>query len=241
MTKRGKRGRGLAPVVLAALAVLLAAAFTACGGSDGGGAATAASSNKCEVGAPPILRSLRVPTWVKKRHEGTPPIVVGCFKEPPGGTVEIVGFGNFANSVCVSIENIRLEEAHGEVCTPDGMEPEARCERLLGCVTGYVFVEGMTEFSGPLDPKVKNIRILVNGKKADGTFGVAHINMGLGKQIQAAAPFGFYGAFLRGCIPPKKVDVILLNAAGKKIGTAGHWDAPAGECGRKSRAAGTSS
>lgn len=222
----------------AAVAVALVAAtalFSSCGssGDEGGSnaAATTTAQKGCAVGQAPTLRVTRVPKWVQERGEGTAAVVFGCFKDPKGGQVEFVGFGNWQNSHCLSVEDVRLGEPHGEICTHEKEKDTWRCKGAPGCVSAYLLIPGeMTELSGPVEPWVKQVKVLVNGKPANGTVSLGHVSGALGKRIQVEQPVAFYAAFIRGCVKPKQVKVLLFDGNGKQVGVARGWDAPINSC-----------
>jgi hypothetical protein len=237
MIKReARRGRSrLVNALAAAVALLvLALLLSSCGSSsDEGGSNAAATTAKkgCAVGQAPTLHVTRVPKWVQERGEGTSAVVFGCFKDPNGGQVEMVGFGNWQNSHCLSVEDVRLGEPHGEICTHEKEKDTWRCKGAPGCVSAYLLIPGeMTEISGPVEPWVKQVKVLVNGKPVNGTVNLSHVSGALGKRIQVEQPAAFYAAFIRGCVKPKQVKVLMYGANGKRIGVARGWDAPINDC-----------
>jgi hypothetical protein len=210
--------------------VLLATAFSACGQSGEGSSKAPNAQGQCAVGRPPTLKHQYVPDWALRENQGTAPVIVDCFKDAVGGPAEMVGYGSIGPSVCVIVEDIRLDEAHGHFCSlTEGEETEV-CAPAPSCLTAFIYTDGMTEFSGPLRANVDQIRVSVGGRPARGSWSVAHVDAGLGKRIQASDPFGFFAAFLRGCIPAKKVEVVLLDAQGDRLGWARRWDAPVNSC-----------
>jgi hypothetical protein len=84
---------------------------------------------------------------------------------------------------------------------------------------------GMTGLDGPLTPKVAEVRVLVRGKPLKEGVAVAQVKGETLKLIDAEEPFGFFVAFIPGCVPPREVRVEFLDEAGARIGNARAEDA----------------
>lgn len=217
-------------LILAAFLVSAGVVFAACGGGDGDATATAEATT-CEVGNPPLLKNhRRVPTFVEEEGLDSPPKIVGCLKDPLVGEAEIVGFRNFGPAVCLTIDAMKYREAHGELCTVYSEPATRRCQGKAGCITNYLHVHGFTEFSGPVDAKVKELKVTVKGRPVKRGFTIADISGKVAKSVYAPEPFGFFVAFIPGCIKAKDVKVSLFDANGSSMGVAGGWTAPAGPC-----------
>jgi hypothetical protein len=153
-------------------------------------------------------------------------VVLACFHTSFSGPSELVGFRNVGPAFCVTVDDLRPGEPHGEICTRSWLgAAEQWCRGRPGCVEGYVHSHGFTQLSGPLDPRVQAVRLTVNGKPADGEIDVAHISGALARNIHATKPFGFFVGFLPRCVPAKGLRVIFIGDDGSRLGTA-RWDAP---------------
>jgi len=218
--------RRAAAAVGTAAALLLALLLAACGGSDG--SATASGKPLCQVGGPSHIQYALVGSWARAEGKKAAATVIGCFGGPPNGPAEIVGYPDYKASACAIVDSIRQHEPHGHVCASEGRTFRENCYGKLGCITGYVYVpeHGYTELSGPLDPSVKSVTVKVDGKPAKGDFGIAHVSGSLQRQIEAEMPFGFYAAFLPGCVGSKRVEVILRGEGGDPLGKARGWSEP---------------
>jgi hypothetical protein len=213
-----------------ALGLGLGLGLAACGGGVKS-ASVAAASGRCEVGQPPLLHRRRIPAWVRAKGLGTPPVALSCFGARFHGRAEVVGFGNVGPSVCLTVDDLRLGEPHGELCTPTDTSPtEEHCDGAPGCITGFVHTGGLTELSGPLEPGVRAVRVSVAGRPARGDVELTRVAGGLGRSIQARVPFGFFVAFLPGCVPSQRVRVTLHGKDGSPLGEARGWSPPLG-CG----------
>jgi hypothetical protein len=201
---------------------------TAAGDTSHGGAAV----SRCAVGQPPALKVRRVPPWVTEKRLSSPPIVLACFHTAFSGSSELVGFRNVGPAFCVTVDDLRWQEPHGEICTRSWLGAAQQwCRGELGCVEGYAHPHGLTQLSGPLDPRVRAVRMTVSGKPAGGEIDVAHISGALARNIHATKPFKFFVAFLRGCVPSKDVKLVLVGSGGSHLGKVRPWSPPAG-CGR---------
>lgn len=229
--RRRDRSRVVGLVLLALLAVATLG-FAGCGGGDDEAekSRTTAEVRGCQVGEPPVLMHRRLPPWVEKEGLGSPPLTLGCFGAPFHGASAFVGFANVGPSVCVTVDGMRQKESHGEVCTGTDETILERCEGSIGCIKGYIYQPeaNLTEFSGPLDARVKNIEITVDGKPVSADVGIAHISGSIERRISASEPFGFFAVYLRGCVEPKTVKVNLLAANMSHLGMAKRWDFPVG-------------
>jgi hypothetical protein len=228
---RGRGQIGLVSIALFATIVICATAFSACGGNSGGPRGGSVA-RVCQVGEAPSLHVRRVPPWVVRKGLGSPPHVLSCFGSPFHGAAELVGFRNVGPSVCLTVDNLRRREPHGEICTDISATPvEQWCGGGLGCITGFAHPPGLTEFSGPVDPVVKTVHLDLDGRAAKADIYLTPVTGSLARSIDEPKSFGFFVAFLAGCVPSDEVRVTLAGAAGESLGTAGSWQPPLG-CGK---------
>ena len=157
---------------------------------------------------------------------------MSCFGASFHGAAELVGFRNVGPSTCLTVDNLRRQEPHGEICTQSAATPVRQwCRGGRGCITGFVHPPGLTEFSGPVDPRVQGIQVSVKGKPARGDIHLTHVAGPLAHSIDAPKAFGFFVVFLAGCVPSGDVEVSFSGAPGEALGTAKPWHPPLG-CGK---------
>jgi|GEM_PF-6389566 len=78
----------------------------------------------------------------------------------------------------------------------------------------------VTGLAGMLEPSVKKIKILIKGKPLEHGVMVAQVRGETVRLIGGQKPFGFFAAFIAGCVQPKEVRVELRGKAGARLGNA---------------------
>jgi len=226
--------RSLFAVALMATLVCFA---IGCGGSGSGDSSTSADAGQasCPVGKSVLPLVPEAPAWWK---EGPgPTLALACAKDRFHGNAVIVGFASPDEGACVTVYNLRARVSHGEICVfeDQGGWTDFYCEGGPGCVVGFVHEPGFTQLAGPVEPDVKKIRVLVDNKPLKRGVALAQVESATVRRIHAVEPFGFFVAFVPGCVVPRDVKVELLDASGSQIGTAREFQGPAG-CGRGQQA-----
>jgi hypothetical protein len=213
------------------LAMLLVCLLAGCGG--GGDASTAGPGHPgkarreaakqpatCKVGESILGFVPEAPAWWK---EGTgPTLALACIHDRVA-TAVMLGYASPIREnagVCVTGYREAFNEAPTEHCSIPEMAWTWSCHGLPGCVGDMMYHGGMTGLDGPLSQKVAAVRVLVRGKPLREGVAVAHVQGETLQLIDAEEPFGFFLAFVPGCVLPREVKVELLDDAGSRIGTA---------------------
>ncbi|MGN6816868.1 MAG: hypothetical protein ACTHK3_12425 [Solirubrobacterales bacterium] len=220
------------PLFAAALMAALVCLVVGCGGGGDSGANSASAATGqagCPVGKSVLKLVPKAPQWWK---EGPgPTLALACVKDRFHGSAVIVGFASPFEGSCVTVYNLRAGLSHGEICTSEeGEWTDFFCKGGPGCVQGFVHEPGFTQLAGPVESKVKKIKVVVGGKPLKQGVALAQIENPAVRQIHAGEPFGFFVAFVPGCVVPHEVKVQLLDATGSQIGTAREFSGPAGGC-----------
>lgn len=226
------RGR-LGVVLLAVIAALLAG----CGGGGGAGStststqathsARRASPAACKVGKS-ALSFVSEPASVWTDGPG-PTSTLACLKNSSFGATAIVGFAAPGGLACVAAYNFRSQEASGELC--EQATWTIQCEGH-GCAQFFYQEPGFTQLGGPLEAKVKKVKVLVDGKPLEKGVAVAHVEGQLARSIHSKEPFAYFVVDVPGCVVPHEVKVELQGAGGSDLGVADEWDLPVASCHR---------
>lgn len=112
-------------------------------------------------------------------------------------------------------------------CASPGVPWNWSCHGAQGCIYGFIHHDGKTGLGGPLTRKVAGVRVLVRGKPLKEGVAVARVRGETLQLIDAEEPFGFFLAFIPGCVPPAQVKVELLDATGSRMGLAHGYGGPA--------------
>jgi hypothetical protein len=220
MTYQGEEKRwprsGPLLVGLALVGLLL---FAGCE-SGGEGPATASSQQAgCQVGKSVLPLIPQAPAWWK---EGIgPTLALACLHDPAVGDAVIVGFSSpeTTGGRCVNAYNLSLAWSPGEKCAAPGVEWSHWC-KAQGCVWAVAHTEDVTGLMGMLEAPVKNVKIMVRGKPLKHGVMVAHVQGKTVREIGGQRPFGFFAAFIHGCVQPGEVKVKLVGAGGSELGSA---------------------
>jgi hypothetical protein len=226
------------------LATLVVCFLAGCGsGSDSPSASTAQTSSPehsgkarreaakqpatCKVGQSILGFVPEAPAWWK---EGTgPTLALACLHDRIINAV-ILGYASPEGEnrgVCVTAYGGAPSQAPPENCAAPGVPWTWSCDGAQGCVHGFIHYGDKTALSGPLTQRVGGVRVLVRGKPLREGVTVARVQGETLQLIDAEEPFGFFLAYIPGCVPPGEVKVELLDETGSRIGLARGWDAPA--------------
>jgi hypothetical protein len=212
-----RRRFNLAVACLALLAILL---FAGCG-SSGDDSATATSQKEagCQVGKSVLPLIPQAPDWWK---EGLgPTLALACLHDSVVGDAILVGYSSpeSTGGRCVNAYNLTLAWSPGEKCAAPGVEWSHWC-KAPGCVWAMAHDGDVTGLAGMLEPTVKKIKILVRGKPLKRGVMVAQVRGKTVREIGSQSPFGFFAAFIHGCVQPKEVKVELMGVEGSRLGYA---------------------
>jgi hypothetical protein len=215
---------------------IVAALLVGCGG--GGGDTQAASSSTqtthpvppasptaCKVGKS-ALSFVSEPPSLWTDGPG-PTLTLACLQDRSFGGAAIVGFASQGGGACVASYDFRAREAGGELCEQSPWT--VQCEGH-GCVQFYYQESGITEFGGPVEAKVKKIKVLVDGKPLDEEVMVARVEGKLARAIRTKEPFVYFVVHLHGCVNSQEVKIELFGAGGTDLGEADEWDVSLPNC-----------
>jgi hypothetical protein len=224
------------PVLLSVVGVVFLSALlvplAGCGGSEGTPTAATSKEAGCQVGASALPLIPKAPAWWT---EGPgPTLALACLDEPDVGEAVILGYSSpeSTGGHCINAYNLSGEWSAGEKCAAPGVEWNWWCKgaqgkKAQGCVWGFVHNGDVTGVAGMLTAKVKEVHVLVRGKPLKRGVMVAHVHGRTSRLTGAEEPFGFFAAYIHGCVRPREVKVEMLGPAGSRIGTALGYSAPA--------------
>jgi hypothetical protein len=214
-------GRVSQPSILwvAGIALLAALLCAGCGSGERDSATATSKKAGCRAGTS-ILPLVPKPSGWWTEGEG-PTLALACLHDPVLGDAALVGYSSPepGGGHCVSAYNLTLRWTVGEKCAAPGYEWSYWC-KAQGCVWTMGHNGNVTGLAGMLEASVKEIRILVRGKPLRHGVMVAQVRGRTIRSIGGQKPFGFFGAFLHGCVQPTEVKVQLMGAAGSLIGVA---------------------
>jgi len=161
--------------------------------------------------------------------EGKGPVLALACLHDRVATAVIVGYpspeGENAG-YCVTSYRGGPNRAPPGQCVGSGLQSNWSCDGAQGCVAGFIYAAGKTGLGGPLTRKVAGVRVLVRGKPLKEGVAVARVRGETLQLIDAEEPFGFFLAFIPGCVPPGQVKVELLDSTGSRMGLAPGYDGP---------------
>jgi hypothetical protein len=224
-------------------ALLSMALLAGCGGASDSGVSTDSSPptrssppprpSLCHVGASALAAIPGAPTqWREGRRD---PVVLGCLRSGSPNGVALVGF-SAAQRSCVVSYVFQTREAFNERCAEPGASWTIQCEGRLGCTSAFVHEPHLTQLNGPVDARVKRVRVSVAGRPLARGVLFASVHGKLLRAMGAREPFGFFFVSIPRCVAPAAVRVELRGADGSDLGLAQPWDVivepcrgPAGE------------
>jgi len=232
------RGIGL---LLLGLIILLAG----CGSSASGPSASSenagspgqrnAAPGPCRVGKSVLPHAPEAPAlW--KEGPGQP-TALACLHDRRYGGAAIVGYVSPGAGSCVVTYNSRYREGFEWLCEARGTPWTVQCEGQPGCIHSFIQGSGFTELDGPLESRVRSIRVLVDGKPLESGVMVAHVEGSLARSIKAGEPFGYFTAFINRCVVPNQVKIEFLGRGGSLLGQTRGWDVVVPPCREASEAA----
>lgn len=223
----------LRPVVLPIAGTFLLAALlvslAGCGSGDSTPAAAASQEAGCHVGSSALSLFPQAPAWWTEGKG--PTLALACLHDPVVGDAVLVGYSSpeSAGGHCVNAYNVSGNWSAGEKCAASGVNRwNYWCKKAQGCVWGFVHNGDVTGLAGMLEPTVKEVKVLVRGKRLKHGVMVAQVSGKTMRSIGGEKPFGFFAAFIHGCVQPREVKVELFGAAGSPLGTAPGYTGPAG-------------
>lgn len=221
--------------MLAIVGTLLAG----CGGGGGSNTGSASTASEATHSAPPNPAACKVgksalpfvsePARLWTDGPG-PTLALGCLRDSPYGGAAIVGFAAPPEGLaCVAAYDFRSQEASAELCEQATWTIQCKGR---GCAQFFYQEKGFTQLGGPLEAKVKKIKVLVDGKPLAKGVAVAHVEGRLARSIHSKEPFAYFVADVPGCVVPHQVKIELLGAGGTDLGEADEWDVPVSPCPR---------
>lgn len=220
------------PVLLLVGALLLAALLvllSGCGSSESTPAAATSKEAGCRVGASVLPLVPKAPAWWTEGRG--PTLALACLHDPVVGNAVLVGYSSpeAEGGHCVTAYNLSGEWSPGEKCAASGVNRwNYWCKKAQGCVWGFVHNGDVTGLAGMLEPTVSRVKVLVKGKPLKHGVMVAQVSGKTMRSIGGEKPFGFFAAYIHGCVQPREVKVELFGPAGSPLGTATGYTGPAG-------------
>lgn len=158
-------------------------------------------------------------------------LVVGCARTKMLGIVAI-GAVKDHKQTCVEVRARRKNEVHAAVCRAPGLSwQEQWCLGAPSCVLGVPHGPGYSEVIGLLPANVAAVRVRAEGHPPEGSVAVAKVAGKLRAKVPTDESFGFFAAVLPGCVPSDQMEVELLDAQGRSIGSPAPWKGPPVGCG----------
>lgn|SRR6478752_9979484 len=222
------------------LAMLIACLLAGCGSGSEATSASGPSSEQpgkarreaakrpatCKVGESILGFAPEGPVvW----SEGKGPVLALACLHDRVATAVIVGYASPAGEnagACVTSYRGGPSRAPSGLCAGAGLPWNWSCHGAQGCVDGFIHTGGLTGLGGPLTQKVAGVRVFVRGRPLKEGVAVAHVQGETLQLIDAEEPFGFFLAFIPGCVTPGQVEVELLDATGSRMGLAHGWNSP---------------
>jgi hypothetical protein len=212
------------------LALLVPCLLTGCGG---GAASTSSSEHSgrarleaakqpavCKVGQSILGFIPEAPAWWR---EGTgPTLALACLHDRVA-TAVMIGYASPEGEnagVCVTSYREAFNQAPTEHCSIPQLPWNWSCHGAQGCINDFMYQKGVTGLDGPLTQKVAGVRVLVRGKPLKEGVAVAQVRGETLRLIDAEEPFGFFLAFIPGCVLPREVKVEFLDGTGSRIGNS---------------------
>lgn len=225
----------------ASIAGLLAIAIVLFAGCGGGGETGTQASGSARAANPATCRAGRsilplVPEAPGFWTDGPGPTLALACLDDRFGSGAIVGFASPDGPSCVAAYDFQSREESGQLCMEPGVSWMLQCEGDLGCVHSYFYEGKSTHISGRLDPRVRSIKVLVDGKPVRAGVMVGQIEGKVARSIQAERPIGFFAIYIPGCVSPPEVKIALFGANGSSLGLAHPWVVHVPGCPHKRRA-----
>lgn len=206
-------------LTVACIALLGLLLFAGCGSSGSDSATTTSQKAGCQVGKSVLPLIPQAPAWWK---EGLgPTLALACLHDPVVGDGVIVGYASPepGGGHCLNAYNLTFRWSPGEKCAAPGVEWSHWC-KAQGCVWGFAHTGDITGMMGMLEAPVKKVKIMVRGKPLKRGVMVTQVRGRTVRLIGGQKPFGFFAAFIHGCVQPHEVKVKLVGAAGTQLGYA---------------------
>jgi hypothetical protein len=225
------------------LAMLIACLLAGCGGGSEAPSANARRASSSEHPGKARREAAKRPATCKVGEsilgfapegpvvwsEGKGPVLALACLHDRVATAVIVGYpspeGKNAG-YCVTSYRGGPSRAPSGQCAGAGVPSNWSCHGAQGCVAGFMYAAGLTGLGGPLTQKVAGVRVLVRGRPLKEGIAVARVRGETLQLIDAEEPFGFFLAFIPGCVPSGQVKVEFLDATGARMGLAHGWDTP---------------
>lgn len=178
----------------------------------------------CKVGD---RASLRAPRASSRRSAVW---VLACGKSHSQGEFQIVGYAA-GEGVCVSIDSLRWMDTHGGLCKPASVPWLELCPRsAYGCVISASAPHGFTELTGVLGGSVRGVRVRPVRKVSTDDVAVAQVHDGLLTRLHQSEPFGYFVAFIRGCVDPANVRIEVFDGTGVLLDALRRFHQPGFRC-----------
>jgi hypothetical protein len=152
------------------------------------------------------------------------PLALACLRDPRYEGAAIVGYLSPGAGSCIATYNPRFKEGIETLCRTGAESWTSQCEGEPGCIHSFVNGVDFTEFDGPLETRVKGIRIAVDGRPFRKGVTVARVEGDLRRSLRAKESFGYFAVFLHKCVGPNQVKMEFLGAGGSVLATTRGWD-----------------
>jgi hypothetical protein len=200
----------------------------------GGGEPAASSTDShlapapCKVGKSILPHVPKAPSlW--KEGPGNP-LALACLHDPRFGGAAIVGYLSPGAGSCIATYNPRFKEGIEYLCRTGAESWTSQCEGEPGCIHSFVNGAGFTEFDGPLEARVRSIRVSVDGKPREEGIAVAHVEGGLLRSMKVREPFDYFAVFIPSCLVPGQVKMEFVGSGGSVLGRTRGWDVVVPAC-----------
>lgn len=213
----------------AQLLLVLAVLLAGCGGST---SAThhrpAAAPAPCVVGKPVLPH---VPGAPQAWQEGPgQPIALACLHGRRFSGAAIVGYLAPEAGSCVAVYNPRFKESAEQLCEVGKTPWTVQCEGEAGCIHAFIQGAGFTELDGPLEARVRSLRVSVDGSPLKEGVMIANVAGRLARSIKAREAFRYFAVFVGRCVVPDQVRIEFLGAGGSVLGRTRGWDVTLPPC-----------
>lgn len=194
------------------------------------------SAGPCRVGKSALSHVPEAPAlW--KEGPGRP-IVLACLRDRDYAGAAIVGYVTPGHESCVTAYNPRFKEGIERLCEIDGSPWTMQCEGAPGCIHTFFHSSDSTQIDGPMEARVRRIRVSIDGRPFESGVAIAHVGRRLGRSIATGESFGYFAVFIHSCVVPDQVRMEFLGAGGALLGKTHGWDAvvpPCAGAGREGR------
>lgn len=170
----------------------------------------------CKIGSHVHLEATRVAPRDNADTLKSPVVVLKCGMNHAGKLVELVGYDT-SRGVCLATNILSTHATLGSLCA--SQKGQLFCPQRVLCVAGFNFLAnsedvGESLVTGAMTNAVT--RVSVSGPMAKGK-GRVHVllarvtDVHILQSLHQARSFGYFAAFLPGCVVPKRVLIIAYG------------------------------